>query len=120
MNDQESNVSPFKTTPEVDTDISGASRDEASKLLNDAIDRLNDLAANDPTISFAREAFMLARFGKEDIKERSEEDETRWYACLSEFYMNLFLGAARVQDPFESAVARGLDLLKGNEVRQSA
>lgn len=101
----------FSQDPEVSTDISGQARDEAKQLLNDALDRINDLAAEDKTIKIAHDYFMKATFGSSTFQEDfTEEQKTEWFRYSAEFYTNLFLNAARIQSPVESTIARGIDL----------
>lgn len=96
--------------PEVSQDISEASRTQAQTIWNDALDRINDLAANDEVISRARDLYMRNQMGTDTLSEDwDEEAQQDWYDKLCSFYTKLFIGAANIQHPIQTNIAVSLD-----------
>lgn len=83
---------------------------EGDILLDQAIDALNDIAAETPEVIWARNAYMIHRYGS--TQQPDAEDEERcavWYTALAEFYSGLFMRAAAIQTPIETSIDRGLE-----------
>jgi len=96
--------------PEQDQDILPEKRFEAERLLNQAVDHVNDLVTTgDEIINKARSAFMISTCGTDvHSEEFTEEEDRRWFDALSNFYTNLFIRAAAIQYPIETEIAKGL------------